>query len=185
MPGPGTYSGDSNVHKYAAVPKFGFGNASRDNLGNTPAPGPGAYSPLEAHSLRPNSPRHGFGSSTRAQSSGKEGTPGPGAYTDKERLGKEASNYTMGSKAKDGRLLDGPGPGTYDHRVSAGQQLSPRYGFGSATRNSTQRASNPGPGAYVEKQLDKGKHHSFGVRNNVSHDSRTPGPGAHEHTSMF
>lgn len=186
VPGPGTYNhSEASSHKYSSAPKFNFGRASRDSLGNTLAPGPGQYSPIDAQ--RPNSPRHGFGSAGRSNSvPPKQINPGPGTYIAAERLGKEGVKFSVGLKPRDAPVLLSPGPGAYDHREHPGQQLSPRYGFGTSRRNSTNsKVVNPGPGTYGEKPLDKGRHHSFGTRTFANYDSRTPGPGAHDHTSMF
>jgi len=181
-PGPGAYTTDPTTTKFAAGPKFGFGSGSRENLGSTAAPGPGAYNPMESKQL---SPRHVFGSSTRGTSvPAKEPTPGPGTYALAEKLGKEGPKFSAGGKAKQMGETNGPGPGSYEHDHIR-HPLSPKYGFGSAIRTSPRKHTVPGPGSYQEKHLQRGPTHTFGQRANIIHETRTPGPGAHEHTSMF
>mmetsp|Transcript_75892 Transcript_75892/g.210635 ORF Transcript_75892/g.210635 Transcript_75892/m.210635 type:complete len:423 (-) Transcript_75892:70-1338(-) len=183
-PGPGTYSQEGAPTKFGASPKFGFGSASRENLSTPNQPGPGQYTPLAA--TQKAAPQHRFGTSTRTGGgSPRNGvTPGPGTYVAPPKLGAEGPKYSAGGRLQVLRSPDTPGPGTYQD-AGGSSPASPRFRFGTAARSSPRESSGPGPGTYEGKKHAPGPQHSFGSRITTSVDSRSPGPGSHEHSSMF
>jgi len=91
-PGPGAYSHSGRIG--ADGPKFSMPNRLSSQRGLM-TPGPGAYQSGadEKDSRRMQSPRHGFGTSSRSVSPPRH-TPGPGAYNS-DHLMKKGPQYSM------------------------------------------------------------------------------------------
>jgi hypothetical protein len=117
--------------------------------------------------------------------------PGPGAYdssTSKASLeiskslkfGKEARGKMESPNAK---LV--PGPGNHSPNFSVTKYDSPKYRFGSSTRNSLNRTIAPGPGQYQTNSfIGEGPKNSIHQRlttnGPIEKPKMIPGPGAYE-----
>ena len=71
--------------------------------------------------------------------------PGPGAYQSPDR---KVKGFVMTGK-QEHKISDTPGPGNYENNLKT-KKDSPKYGFGSSTRDGqqTKKMNVPGPGAY-------------------------------------
>jgi len=80
--------------------------------------------------------------------------PGPGNYEVKVRDSVPTMKFGTGSRTS----LDGgkemaakPGPGTYTGSKTSTLRASPKFGFGSSTRDGFKTLAVPGPGNYASK----------------------------------
>lgn len=209
-PGPGNYDCKSGFRKQLASNKtssanFKFGSSTRDDIAIIYTPG-------------------------LQQEGSSRQTPGPGSYvaTSHDKISKKGSKhkaptFSFGgnlAKVKRGGLSNSSstlpqcGPGAYGANGSVGGQISslkktaPRANFGTADRQKSESAvqpgyagkskgvrDNPGPGSYshyssMSKQSDAKKPSSyafkFGTENRAKADAlrnrdvhSTPGPGAY------
>ena len=76
-------------------------------------------------------------------------SPGPGTYDGNYRAGVTADpNYTLKGRYKPVKMLNVPGPGTYEKGLSD-KLKAPSYGFGSSPqREGIRKTLSPGPGGY-------------------------------------
>ena len=83
------------------------------------SPGPGAYSPSNKADKK-QSPRYGFGTSSRLSAAGKTQMPDPATYHVKDDLmRKTGQSWGMGYGTKIDlakTLSNGPGPGSYEYK---------------------------------------------------------------------
>jgi len=177
-PGPGAYTHvEADSTKFTKSPRFGFGSQSRANTRPTTQPGPGQYSPSHYDGSR----KCGFGTSVR--SGGHKGDmPGPGSYNIGGRTGNEGPSYTQRSRTNQAATqMFNPGPGAYhpEDRPSSGQGASPKWGFGTSSREGGRVGGNPGPGQYDSGSTLSGPQYSLRAKTSGVRSNETPGPGAH------
>eukprot|EP00927_Polykrikos_kofoidii_P066226 TRINITY_DN61864_c0_g1_i1.p1 TRINITY_DN61864_c0_g1~~TRINITY_DN61864_c0_g1_i1.p1 ORF type:complete len:469 (+),score=41.03 TRINITY_DN61864_c0_g1_i1:104-1408(+) len=187
-PGPGAYTCDASAVKYTAAAKFTFGTSQKDSFSQLNTPGPGQYN--SNGQLNKASPRHSFGTAVRGSSGGpghRETSPGPGTYTQSGRMGVEGPKFSAGARQNAIKSADTPGPGSYQvaDRDNIAKQASPRFGFGTSTRVSTRESNVPGPGTYNDRKDGQGPGYTMGSRIQTATENRTPGPGAHDHCSLW
>jgi len=194
-PGPGAYNSiaPDGSSKFKKASRTLFGSSQRDANRSTAGPGPGQYTPA-FDNLKSLSPRFGFGTSVRAASA-RYATPGPGAYDPSSAVANESRpKYSMrirtGASDKKGAS---PGPGAYSvptvtHGAFGGsskavQQASPKWGFGTAARSTSNPGKGtPGPGTYDGQKSGNARAPAYTIRSryaDLSSRTQTPGPGAH------
>ena len=119
------------------------------------SPGPGAYL-TRSVAFEYERPRFYMGERNQTM---RETTavPGVGSYNPmSDKIKKSLPQYSMkiklGSSLTDTRM--GPGPGNYDI-VMENKKSSPKFGFGSSTRDgqTARRLAVPGPGSYELKSM--------------------------------
>lgn len=188
-PGPGQYYAESAAKLSTVSSKHGFGTSPREIVRPSTSPGPGEYS-LENPKLR--GTQYGFGTSVRQTATGRGPNmtnPGPGSYNQSPRLG-EGPKYTAVGKRGGYKSSDVPGPGAYQavegtmDFTSSSTRLpahSPKWGFGTSTREVQSPNQTPGPGAYDGRGQAKGSP-KYSMRPKVPmrrNTGDTPGPGAY------
>jgi hypothetical protein len=85
-------------------------------------------------------------------------TPGPGQYNQFARtIGTDSPMISMKGKAKNGEVLDVPGPGTYDSDFNRVKSGIVSFKLGTSTREGSPGKLNrswiPGPGTYNQGSL--------------------------------
>lgn len=83
--------------------------------------------------------------------------PGPGTHSPRTHDGSPKTRFGSGAKCTlegEKEFRQKPGPGAYTQKWSTLQSSSPRYGFGSGTRDETKlKLAVPGPGTYKPKTI--------------------------------
>ncbi len=77
--------------------------------------------------------------------------PGPGNYDLIERKSIPSMKFGSGSRTSldGGKEMQGkPGPGAYTGNITTTLHASPKFGFGSSTREGFKTLNVPGPGNY-------------------------------------
>ena len=152
-PGPGNYN--LRKEKDLVTPSYLFGKEKREDetvKNKKIIPGPGKYEFIKDHILLHN-PKYSFGHMKKSRNFSSI-TPGPGAYSYKEYMGKEGPKKSMGIKYNyrqfDG--VDTPGPGQYkESKTDIYLPKAPIMKIGKSKRlNQLNNPSNtnPGPGQY-------------------------------------
>ena len=114
--------------------------------------------------------------------------PGPGNYEPNARSSIPSMKFGTGSRTS----LDGgkevkykPGPGAYSGDAHNVQKSSPKFGFGSSTREGFKTLNVPGPGNYASKTYTgkDGPNYSMGALSTyapkVKEEGMKPGPGVY------
>jgi len=189
-PGPAAYApaSDPGAHKMGRMPQHSFSRSTRNGYTKSEAPGPGQYNSTTVHQSK--SQEYTFGGSGRKEM--KTGIdPGPGSYQLGDRFGKEGPAFSAGSRApRDSHKAPAtltPGPGAYNHEDAAAVVTkfggSPKFGFGSASRDGPDTHNIPGPGQYSPAHQEKASpRHGFGSSTRAASSSPrlgSPGPGAY------
>lgn len=172
--------------KFNHVPAYGFGRAKKCEIEKTDPlynPGPGNYQPMKSTFKYPS---WKIGTAKRG-SMGKNGVPGPGAYTMPEVF-KTGPKYSMATKAgafDPTKTAYSPGPGAYDP-TTLNRPASAKYTMRSkpyAKRGEVM----PGPGNYnlrTDKQLEVPSY-KFGHEKkdglDLASNKFSPGPGNYEY----
>lgn len=146
-PAPNAYSPSRN-QTLIKSPSYVMGTGKRRPLSSrNPNPGPGAYS----YTDRVSTPAWGMRGKCKNRDSND--TPGPGQYDPLSQTIKEkAPAIRIGTEEKIAndkttkRIV--PGPGQYDNPKVKIIKASPSYGFGTGSRDKSNKGSNPGPGHY-------------------------------------
>ena len=141
-PGPGSYELQNSPNfNHKTMPSFSVGNSQRsplnaDGKDGACKPGPGKYDGTT--DLKKTAPIFSFGKQSRPDlaRSPNQRSPGPGAYKEKEVIGKDGPSLTMSPKypadqfkARNDKLV--PGPGQYESHLKA-LKTSPKYRIGTA-----------------------------------------------------
>jgi hypothetical protein len=153
-PGPGNY--DLRKEKDLIIPSYLFGKEKREDeivKRRKKIPGPGKYE-FCADPIRIHKPIYSFGKQTKGRNYSNY-TPGPGSYSFKEFIGKEAPKKTIGIKynysSNDLDIIT-PGPGHYDQsNPNKYLHKNPNTKISKAKRITDindLRNENPGPGQY-------------------------------------
>ena len=151
-PGPGKY----NLRKEndLIIPSYLFGKEKREDeivKRRKMFPGPGKYE-FEANSIHIHKPIYSFGKQKKGRNDNNN-IPGPGSYSYKEFIGKEAPKKTIGIKYNlSSNDLITPGPGHYK-QLNPNEYLhkNPNTKISKAKRITDLndlRNDNPGPGQY-------------------------------------
>ena len=151
-PGPGNY--DIRKDKDLVIPSYLFGKEIRDDKivkGRKKIPGPGKYE-YDADPLYIHKPIYSFGKQKKGRRFDNF-TPGPGSYSHKEFIGKEAPKKTIGIKySLSSNDIITPGPGHYNQSNSNNYlHKNPNTKISKAKRITDLndlRNDNPGPGQY-------------------------------------
>lgn len=177
----------TTMSPFAAAPKWTMpGRWAGEGARPGQAPGPGAYDSLrgmKSSSAHPRPPSAGFGSGTRDGGGHRPQAPGPGTYTRKDPPA--SPTFSIGTSTRPGSAPAGgrgPGPGAYDLRSTLrdkGVSIAARNDHDPAQR---QRAKDPGPGAYTNKEPPGSPKFSFGTgqRPGLSTPQQNPGPGTYQ-----
>mmetsp|Transcript_35534 Transcript_35534/g.34552 ORF Transcript_35534/g.34552 Transcript_35534/m.34552 type:complete len:174 (+) Transcript_35534:29-550(+) len=133
-PGPNNYDDSLGVKMtHDRPPEWSFARGDRTSFGGDGGAGPGSYdSPVRI--AKGGLTIQGRENEGRSNSREKAGQLGPGSY-DIVNLNK-SPNYTIGTKLKEPKKLDGPGPGAYEridmHQSQMNSQKSKKnVAFGS------------------------------------------------------
>ena len=109
--------------------------------------------------------------------------PGPGSYTERGGIGKDAVSVSIRGRSKT-KLENGiPGPGSYDSSdvliKSTGK--SQRFTQSKRMTHLVQRTTIeiPGPGMYEQKTRNESQKYTFGMKQSKKLNSN-PGPGAYD-----
>jgi len=192
-PGPGEYNTpEVESVKFNTSQRFGFGTSPREVVRPATAPGPGEYSPL--HPKHKQGVQYGFGTSIRqGLKPAAQTNPGPGAYSHPPKMGNGGPKYSAMSKRGGYKSTEVPGPGAYHQAPPVAADLnasallqhrprSPKYGFGTASREGVISNAVPGPGSYDNSAhpLKAGSpKYSMRPRTEQRRSNETPGPGAY------
>ena len=180
-PGPQVYSPIKLIFKN---PRTVIGHAKRIPQIKETVPGPGTYN---IPNLFPQGFKYSIGNQLFSKRNNNDLyiTPGPGAY----KILKKSSScfYTFGSKYKEQKKDNSPGPGNYNIRNKK-DLIKSSYIFGKARRilssvNEDIRLS-PGPANYkYNKDIIKIRNpkYSFGKEERKNKENSSPGPGAYNH----
>ena len=188
-PGPGNY----NIRKEKEIinPSYLFGREKREDeivKRRKIIPGPGKYE-YDADHIKVHKPNYSFGTQTKGRNYNTL-TPGPGSYSYKEFIGKEAPKKTIGIKYN--YINNGfttPGPGYYrESNLNNYLKKLPNTIIGKEIRKNKflePNNSNPGPGQYndnikIKNVLKKNPSWKIGTSRRKSltlHDKSFPGVG--------
>ena len=160
-PGPGNYN--LRKEKDLIIPSYLFGRQKREDelvKSKKIIPGPGKYEYTKDHILLRH-PKYSFGTTKKSRNYSSI-SPGPGAYSHKEFMGKDGPKKTIGIKYNY-RQFDGintPGPGHYkESNMDNYLNKAPIMKIGKSKRvnqllnNPTN--PNPGPGQYNDDKTIK------------------------------
>lgn len=157
-PGPGQY----DPRKSYSNMNYGqrWGNDKRGGMENSASkivPAPNKYDINTARAMMKTAPSYGFGTSKRPHSSEKYGSPGPGAYEIKGKVGLEACSKSLGLKLQQSKTSYqfNPGPGTYMPSPETVSKKAPTWRIGTSTRDDQEKAmlrqTRPPPGQHDPK----------------------------------
>ena len=153
-------------------------------------PGPGEYDPLQSQS-KDRVLSAMIQSGERFKANDRRGSsPDPGIYHRDEFFAKDCSPIRFQGKAREGRISDVPGPGSYDPTLQAVKDAVRSINLESSLRpNSFSRIGRnssqfPGPGEYTYTNKDTGKNVlSFTMYGKLSEQKKVtdvPGPGTYD-----
>mmetsp|Transcript_109347 Transcript_109347/g.193682 ORF Transcript_109347/g.193682 Transcript_109347/m.193682 type:complete len:266 (+) Transcript_109347:72-869(+) len=178
----------STLSNVRASPKYSIKGKPRDGRKND-YPGPGAYQHgNESFTKYSQTPKYGFGSSSRDGYSRPSSAPGPGQYSpDNPSIPRRACGFGTSVRKGGGSRSDHPGPGSYNLEGQMGKD-SPKYST-TSKRAASVNLANPGPGAYQPSDSWTSKKEQqpkwgFGTSPREGRQTNnTPGPGSYSRES--
>ena len=174
-PGPGSYRVSSSIRE--AGYSMGLKTDHSVSQGKIFSPGPGQYEPRHFNKT------FAYSMGSKDSKNNQVLSPGPGAYESRDNLEESKRGPRFGSQVRNNSLSGpAPGPGAYEQHTETLKQASPKFGFGTQSRDKAfkVRHFSPGPGAYQLPGLvgPTGPKKSMGPRTDIPNLYKdTPGPG--------